>query len=120
VGFASIIGVATLGGVVFLSGIREGMKRSHIAGGIERGALAEMRAVIMACTAAGLGLLPAALSSGIGAQAQQPLARVVVGGMVTSPLAILLLLPVFVRFGHKDEETQSESRATPNPGPSPA
>ncbi len=57
VGFASIIGVATLGGVVFLSGIREGMKRSHVVGGIERGALAEMRAVMMACTAAGLGLL---------------------------------------------------------------
>jgi len=115
VGFASIIGVATLGGVVFLSGIREGMKRSHVVGGIERGALAEMRAVMMACTAAGLGLLPAALSSGIGAQAQQPLARVVVGGMVTSPLAILLLLPVFVRFGHKDEEPHSESNATPKP-----
>jgi cobalt-zinc-cadmium resistance protein CzcA len=91
------------------------MKRSHVAGGIERGALAEMRAVMMACTAAGLGLLPAALSTGIGAQAQQPLARVVVGGMVTSPLAILLLLPVFVRFGERSEDSQSESSTTPKP-----
>ncbi|HEY4840058.1 MAG TPA: efflux RND transporter permease subunit, partial [Candidatus Acidoferrales bacterium] len=58
----------------------------------------EMRAVSMACAAAGLGLLPAALSSGIGVQAQQPLARVVVGGMVTSVFAILLLLPVMTSF----------------------
>jgi Cu/Ag efflux pump CusA len=52
------------------------------------------------CTlaAGGLGLLPAAVSSGIGVQAQQPLARVVVDGMVTSPLAILLLIPVFASY----------------------
>ena len=54
--------------------------------------------VLMACAAAGLGLLPAALSSGIGVQAQQPLARVVVGGMVTSPLAILFLIPVLASY----------------------
>jgi cobalt-zinc-cadmium resistance protein CzcA len=52
----------------------------------------------MACAAAGLGLLPGALSSGIGVQAQQPLARVVVGGMITSPLAILFLLPLLASF----------------------
>jgi cobalt-zinc-cadmium resistance protein CzcA len=45
-----------------------------------------------------LGLLPAAISTGIGAQAQQPLARVVVGGMVTSTLAILFLIPVLTSF----------------------
>jgi cobalt-zinc-cadmium resistance protein CzcA len=65
---------------------------------VRAGALDEMRAVAMACAAAGLGLLPAALSSGIGVQAQQPLARVVVGGMVTSVFAILLLLPVMTSF----------------------
>jgi cobalt-zinc-cadmium resistance protein CzcA len=98
VGFASVIGVATLGGVVFLSGIRRAMKKGDPTAGIEAGALAEMRPVMMACLAAGLGLLPAALSTGIGAQAQQPLARVVVGGMVTSILAILFLIPVFATF----------------------
>jgi hypothetical protein len=54
-----------------------------------------------ACAAAGFGLLPAALSSGIGVQAQQPLARVVVGGLVTSPLAILFLIPVVAAFVRK-------------------
>jgi cobalt-zinc-cadmium resistance protein CzcA len=67
-------------------------------GAIELGGLAEMRPVMMACVAAGLGLLPAAVSSGVGVQAQQPLARVVVGGMVTSPLAILFLIPILASY----------------------
>jgi len=73
---------------------------------VERGALAEMRPVLMACAAAGLGLLPGAASSGIGVQAQQPLARVVVGGMVTSPLAILFLLPVLASFFVQSEKAK--------------
>jgi heavy metal efflux system protein len=99
VGFASVIGVCTLGGVVFVSGIRRKEIGEHsklLA--IELGGLAEMRPVAMACAAAGLGLLPAAMSTGIGVQAQQPLARVVVGGMITSPLAILFLIPVLASY----------------------
>jgi heavy metal efflux system protein len=99
VGFASVIGVSTLGGVVLVSGIQDLEHRLHPrADAIERGSLNEMRAVLMACAAAGLGLLPAALSSGIGVQAQQPLARVVVGGMVTSPFAILFVIPVLASY----------------------
>jgi cobalt-zinc-cadmium resistance protein CzcA len=99
VGFASVIGVCTLGSVVLVSGIRrKEAGASTMLAAIERGALAEMRPVMMACAAAGLGLLPAAVSSGIGVQAQQPLARVVVGGMVTSPFAILFLIPVLASY----------------------
>ncbi len=99
VGFASVIGVSTLGGVVFVSGIRRKEENSaSTVEAIERGSLAEMRPVVMACAAAGLGLLPAAVSSGIGVQAQQPLARVVVGGMVTAPLAILFVIPLFASY----------------------
>ena len=99
VGFASVTGVCTLGGVVFLSGIRRHEHGSRsITASVELGALAEMRPVLMACFAAGLGLLPAAVSSGIGVQAQQPLARVVVGGMITSPLAILFLVPALAAY----------------------
>jgi heavy metal efflux system protein len=99
VGFASVIGVSTLGGVVFVSGIRRKEESSaSTVEAIERGGLAEMRPVVMACAAAGLGLLPAAVSSGIGVQAQQPLARVVVGGMVTAPLAILFVIPLLASY----------------------
>ncbi len=116
VGFTSALGVGTLGGCVFLSGVRRVGRSggrdeaaragagdgSHGAAGpggaIEAGALLELRPILMACLAAGLGLLPAAISTGIGAQAQQPLARVVVGAMVTTALAILVLIPVLVSF----------------------
>jgi cobalt-zinc-cadmium resistance protein CzcA len=99
VGFASVIGVSTLGGVVFVSGIRrhEDAAASTLAA-ITEGARGELRPVLMACAAAGLGLLPAALSSGIGVQAQQPLARVIVGGMVSAPLAILFVTPVLASY----------------------
>jgi cobalt-zinc-cadmium resistance protein CzcA len=114
VGFASVIGVCTLGGVVFVSGIRRKEQAGHNKlGAIELGGMAEMRPVLMACVAAGLGLLPAAMSSGVGVQAQQPLARVVVGGMVTSPLAILFIIPVLASYWlptpHAPEAPQEES-----------
>ncbi|HXY50671.1 MAG TPA: CusA/CzcA family heavy metal efflux RND transporter [Terriglobales bacterium] len=100
VGFASVIGVATLGGLVFVAGIRRAEEHEHgITHSIIRASVGEMRAVLMACLAAGLGLLPAALSHGIGAQAQQPLARVVVGGMVTTSLAILIVIPLVASLG---------------------
>ncbi|HYL20366.1 MAG TPA: CusA/CzcA family heavy metal efflux RND transporter [Gemmatimonadales bacterium] len=107
VGFTSAMGVGTLGGCVFLSGIRRLTRPAQHAPArqqldpvelIRRGALAEMRPVLMACLAAGLGLLPAAVSHGIGVQAQQPLARVVVGAMITTALSILILMPIFASF----------------------
>ncbi len=100
VGFASIIGVATLGGLVFVAGIRRAEAHEHgVQHSIIRASVGEMRAVLMACLAAGLGLLPAALSHGIGVQAQQPLARVVVGGMITTTFAILIVVPVIATLG---------------------
>jgi len=97
VGFTSLIGVATLGCVVFMSGVRRAQRESIDGTGLEHGCVDELRPVVMACMAAGLGLLPAALSHGIGAQAQQPLARVVVGGMITTVIAILFVLPLLLR-----------------------
>ncbi|MBZ5700604.1 MAG: CusA/CzcA family heavy metal efflux RND transporter [Acidobacteriia bacterium] len=99
VGFTSAIGVTTLATSVFLSGIRRLEKKGlprHAA--VLAGAMIEVRPILLACLAAGLGLLPAAVSSGIGAQAQQPLARVVVGSMLTATLAILFLVPIFAGY----------------------
>jgi cobalt-zinc-cadmium resistance protein CzcA len=99
VGFVSAMGVATLGSSVFLSGIRrhyEGEVPKEEA--IRKGALVEMRPILLACLSASVGLLPAAISTGIGAQAQQPLARVVVGAMITSPFAILFVMPFLAAF----------------------
>ena len=106
VGFTSLTGVATLGAVVFLSGIRRAQQHHGRMDGLREGSLDEMRPVLMACMSAGLGLLPAAINNGIGAQAQQPLARVVVGGMVTTVLSVLLLMPLMARRlpKHMEEE----------------
>ena len=97
VGFTSLTGVATLGAVVFLSGIRRAQYIEGFEAGLKKGCSDEMRPVVMACMAAGLGLCPAAFANGIGAQAQQPLARVVVGGMFTTVLAILFVMPLLIR-----------------------
>jgi cobalt-zinc-cadmium resistance protein CzcA len=102
VGFTSLTGVATLCAVVFLAGIRRAQREEGPVHGLEKGCLDEMRPVVMACMAAGFGLLPAAVATAIGSQTQQPLARVVVGGMVTTLLAILFVLPLMARQKEKE------------------
>ncbi|MFN3681499.1 MAG: efflux RND transporter permease subunit, partial [Nitrospira sp.] len=95
VGIISTLGVAILGGVLLVSRIeelrREGLDRRQA---VLRGADAQMRPILMVTLAAAIGLLPASLATGVGAQAQQPLARVVVGGMLTASVLILVVLPV--------------------------
>jgi cobalt-zinc-cadmium resistance protein CzcA len=115
VGFTSLTGVATLGAVVFLSGIRRAQYEKGFDAGLTAGCSDEMRPVVMACMAAGLGLCPAALANGIGAQAQQPLARVVVGGMFTTVLAILFVMPLLIGLLRKkgDYELDSVSEQKP-------
>ena len=106
VGFASAIGVATLGGLVLLSAIRRAQRQGiHGAHAIRDGSMEEMRPVLMACLAAAFGLLPASISHGIGAQAQQPLARVVVGSMVTTIAAVMLLVPALMTLRWRRTET---------------
>jgi len=56
----------------------------------------QLRPIMMTCVAACVGLLPAALSTGIGSQVQKPLALVVVGGILLAPLLILIILPVLI------------------------
>jgi cobalt-zinc-cadmium resistance protein CzcA len=111
VGFTSLTGVATLGAVVFLAGIRRAQREDGPIHGLEKGCLDEMRPVVMACLAAGFGLLPAAVATEIGSQTQQPLARVVVGGMVTTLLAILFIIPLMARprRGKHDSEEEMET-----------
>ena len=79
--------------------------------GLLHGCLEETRPIVMACVCAASGLLPAALSNGIGAQAQQPLARVVVGGTMKTLFAVLFITPLLARHlpgRAKSESTESE------------
>ncbi|KIL99092.1 MAG: efflux RND transporter permease subunit [Magnetospirillum sp.] len=95
VGFIALFGVAVLNGVVMVSYfdqlIREGRTAAEA---VVEGAMLRLRPVLMTATVASLGLIPLLLSNGIGSEVQKPLATVVVGGLITSTLLTLLVLPV--------------------------
>ncbi len=96
VGFIALFGVAVLNGIVLIAYFnqleKEGMSDVHQR--IKWGALIRLRPVLMTAAVASLGFLPMALSSGAGAEVQRPLATVVIGGLLTSTLLTLLVLPV--------------------------
>src|SRR5437762_886778 len=97
IGFVALFGVAVMDGIIILSQynqlVEEGFDRVRAV--IRTGEL-QLRPVLMTCVIAGVGLLPAAMSAGIGSQVQKPLAVVVVTGMMLAPLVILVTLPVLI------------------------
>ena len=99
IGFISLFGVSTMDGILLVSNIRRNLDEGL---GVEQAALSagstRMRQVFMTALSACLGLVPAALSSGIGTQVQQPLATVVVAGMLLSPICSLLMIPTLSRI----------------------
>ncbi len=99
IGFIALFGIAVMDGIIILSQynalIDEGVDRARA---IIRTGEMQMRPVVMTCIVAGIGLLPAALSEGIGSQVQKPLAVVVVAGMMLAPIVILVTLPVLISF----------------------
>ncbi len=101
VGVISTLGVAILGGVLLISRI-EDFRRTGltIREAVRKGADVQMRPILMATLGAAIGFLPAALATGIGSQAQKPLALVVVGGMLTAAVLILVVLPVLYEIIH--------------------
>jgi cobalt-zinc-cadmium resistance protein CzcA len=102
VGIISTLGVAILGGVLLISRIEDGRQAGlNLREAIMQAAAVQMRPILMATIGAAIGLLPAAVATGIGSQAQKPLARVVVGGMLTAAFLILVVLPVLYELVHR-------------------
>ncbi len=99
IGFIALFGIAVMDGIIIISQfnqlIEEGVDRMTAV--VRTGEL-QLRPVLMTCVVAGVGLLPAALSEGIGSQVQKPLAVVVVTGMMLAPIVILVTLPVLISF----------------------
>jgi cobalt-zinc-cadmium resistance protein CzcA len=115
VGFLALFGVATLNGVVLLAAVRarqeEGQARSIA---VETAALERLRPVLTTALVAALGFVPMALATGTGAEVQRPLATVVIGGLMTSTLATLLVLPaLYCRFGGEVDVVSTASSAPP-------
>ena len=109
VGFIALSGVAVLNGLVMLSFIRtlreEGMGLDEA---INTGALTRLRPVLMTALVASLGFIPMAIATGTGAEVQRPLATVVIGGIISSTILTLLVLPLLYRLAHgKDSDEKS-------------
>ncbi|HCM47402.1 MAG TPA: CusA/CzcA family heavy metal efflux RND transporter [Colwellia sp.] len=102
VGFIALSGVAVLNGLVMLSFIRQLCKeRTELLTAIVDGAMIRLRPVLMTALVAGLGFVPMALNMGTGAEVQRPLATVVIGGIISSTLLTLLVLPILYRLVHE-------------------
>ncbi|QHT66880.1 efflux RND transporter permease subunit [Rhodocytophaga rosea] len=103
VGFIALFGVCVQNGVIlvaiFNKNREEGM---DLLPAIREGALTRVRPVVMTALMAGLGLLPAALSTGIGSETQRPLAVVVIGGLISATILTLLILPVIYKAFYKN------------------
>lgn len=94
IGFIALFGVAVLNGVVMVNAINQYLGREHtVEEAVELGAMSRLRPVLMTAMIAGLGLVPLLLATGVGAEVQRPLATVVIGGLVTSTLLTLVVLP---------------------------
>jgi heavy metal efflux system protein len=109
IGFIAVFGVAMLNGIVLVSFINELRERGlSVAEAVRQGAEMRLRPVMMTASVAILGLVPMLLSSGVGAETQRPLASVVVGGLITSTLLTLVLLPAIYEW----IETRGEASDT--------
>jgi heavy metal efflux system protein len=105
IGFIALFGVCIQNGVILISVFNKNLKaRMPLDEAITEGVRSRTRAVVMTALMAAIGLMPAALSTGIGSETQKPLAIVVIGGLVTATILTLLILPViyalYYRFVH--------------------
>jgi cobalt-zinc-cadmium resistance protein CzcA len=96
VGFVAMSGVSVLGDMVYVSFLRDLLaKGTGLHAAVREAAITRLRPVLMTGLVAGLGFVPMALNTGVGAEVQRPLATVVIGCVVTSTVLTLLVLPVF-------------------------
>jgi cobalt-zinc-cadmium resistance protein CzcA len=105
VGFIALSGIAVLNGIVMLSFIRQLREKGEtLLIAVRNGAMQRLRPVLMTALVASLGFLPMALNTGTGAEVQRPLATVVVGGIISSTLLTLVVLPALYILAHRRSE----------------
>ncbi|MGO9944461.1 MAG: efflux RND transporter permease subunit, partial [Rhodoblastus sp.] len=105
IGFISLFGVAVMDGILNITYYRElRIQGMGVAQAVFYGAEQRMRPMLMTALSAGVGLFPAAISTGIGSQVQKPLATVVVGGMTIGPIMLLIVAPAIRKFFLRNDE----------------
>lgn len=116
VGFIALSGVAVLNGVVMLSFIRDLEKQGKpLQEAIIQGALTRLRPVLMTALVASLGFVPMALNTGAGAEVQRPLATVVIGGIISSTILTLLVLPALYKSFPSRFSIRRKTKNQPTP-----
>jgi cobalt-zinc-cadmium resistance protein CzcA len=115
VGFIALSGIAVLNGLVMVAFIRDLRQNGRpLDEAIVEGALTRLRPVLMTALVASLGFVPMALNTGIGSEVQRPLATVVIGGIVSSTLLTLVVLPALYRLVHgRDKAPISDAQPVP-------
>lgn len=109
VGFITLCGVSVLTGVMMVSAFRDGLKDGKdIHHSIHEGAMLRLRPILMVALVAALGFLPMALNTSTGAEVQRPLATVVIGGIISSTLLTLLVLPGLYRMAYRKPRVIAE------------
>ena len=111
VGFIALGGIALLNGIVMLSFINSlRAQGKSVKDAVEAGARERLRPVLMTGTVATIGFIPMAISTGMGAEVQRPLATVVIGGLLTSTLLTLFVLPTLYSWFEHDTEGKDDSK----------
>jgi cobalt-zinc-cadmium resistance protein CzcA len=112
VGFIALFGICVQNGVILISEFNENLKNSmSLNEAIAAGIRSRTRPVVMTAMMASIGLLPAAISTGIGSESQKPLAIVIIGGLITATILILLIFPIFYGIfnrGKKNKMSDAE------------
>jgi len=104
IGFIALFGVAVLNGVVMVNAINQNLLAGKpLDKAVFDGAMSRLRPVLMTASIAALGLIPMLLATGVGSEVQRPLATVVVGGLFSSTLLTLFILPALFRFFSKSK-----------------
>jgi cobalt-zinc-cadmium resistance protein CzcA len=115
IGFISLFGVSAMDGILLISYIRRNIDQGHdTEHAIVEAGETRMRQIFMTGLSACIGLVPAAFSNGIGSQVQQPLAFVIFGGMLLSPICSLLVIPTFARMFMPDRKSTHEASPPPD------
>lgn len=111
VGFIALSGVAVLNGLVMVAFIRDLWRlNGNLIEAVIEGALIRLRPVLMTALVASLGFVPMALNTGTGAEVQRPLATVVIGGIISSTLLTLFVLPVLYSLWHRGDKDWSDTK----------
>ena len=102
IGFIALFGICIQNGVILISVFRKNLEaKMSLDDALLQGVISRVRPVVMTALMAAIGLLPAAISTGIGSESQKPLATVVIGGLITSTILTLLILPILYSIAHK-------------------